>query len=130
MGKKVIAAAACLLAPSVFPTLFAFFISKYSFVADNESVISIYAGSVLFVAFGFYAFYKWRPCSPWIIPVGFLLSALPYLIYETIDPPSWFKYMGTTIVAIFYSAPFTIAALVFAIVLTTREKRQNNPGQE
>jgi len=72
--------------------------------------------------FGFSYYRKARPFSQWLLWIGFALVPVYYLVYEYIHP-SMFQYLGTIIYTLFYALPFIIISLIFAAIITRKDRR-------
>ena len=72
--------------------------------------------------FGLYYFSKVRPFNQWLLWIGFALVPVYYLVYEYIRP-TIYQYLGTIIYTLVYALPFIIISLIFAAIISNKDKR-------
>ena len=72
---------------------------------------------------GFYYFAKKRPFNQWLLFVGFIPAPVFLLIYDYINPPSLYQYLLAGVVTSFYTVPFVIISVIFALVITIKDNR-------
>ena len=97
----------------------------YYYYTDNKVIyygfLAVYYASPFI---GFYYFAKKRPFNQWLLFVGFALVPVYQFIYEYLDPPVRFQYLGAVISLILYALPFIIISLIFALIISKKDKRK------
>jgi len=93
--------------------------------SDNEFILfGFFAVCYAFPFCGFYYFAKKRPFNQWLLFVGFTLVPAFSFIYEYLDPPSNFQYLNAIITTVLYAIPFIIISLIFALVISIKDRRK------
>lgn len=125
MLKKVLATVLCLVGPSAPPYLLLFLVYVIHILPNFLPLAFL---MLLFSICGVYLFFKIEPCNIWLLPAGFLLSVLPAFILDVIYDYIYRhgQYGTTFLIAILYTAPFTIITSIIALVIWAHREA---PGQ-
>jgi len=120
---------------SMYPTLlaavFSYLSNKTYYIGDGFAYlinIDIVRYGFLAVCYGlpflgFYYFCRVRPFNQWLLWIGFSFAPMYYLVYEYLNPPVMWQYFTTIIVTLFYALPFVILFLIFASIITRKDRR-------
>lgn len=83
-------------------------------------------GAVLYgiTIIGLVLFYKLRMCSMWVLPLGFALPVLLCYVNDTLNDSEWLTYLGTTLIAMYYSIPLVLVTVVIALICTIRNNKR------
>ncbi len=112
--KKILSILLSVLLPNIFVQLY----------WDRWSNISMIGASIflyIITIIGLVLFYKFRPCSLWILPFGFALPVPICYVKDMMNDSEWLTYMETALTTVYYSIPFIIISVSIAIILTIRK---------
>jgi len=125
--KKLLSVLISLLFPSVLILLY--FLIGYLFLIwklDNSLIAIFYSFYFIFyyivTIVGIKIFFKFKPCSTWILNVGFILPLSICFIIETLYP-SVHYYEFTILFGLFYTVPFIIFSIIVAFIITLRKNK-------
>ena len=98
----------------------------YEISALGESTIIVAIGTYAITITGLVLFYRYRPCSMWVLPLAFALPVLICYVKDTLDDSEWFTYLYTGLVLFYYSLPMVLTTFCIAFVLAIH----GNMGRE
>lgn len=112
--KKILCILLSVLLPNIFVQLFW---DRWLDVSMVGAIILLYSLTII----GLVLFYKFRPCSLWILPFGFALPVPICYVKDMMINSEWLTYIGTGLTTVYYSIPFIIISVSIAITLTIRK---------
>ncbi|MCI9184845.1 MAG: hypothetical protein HFG61_08240 [Lachnospiraceae bacterium] len=93
-------------------------------MGGGEDVLFLLNGITII---GLLLFYKLKPCSMWVLPLGFALTALVCYVSDTLNDSvnhsEWLPYFYTSIITVYYSIPWTLLSFTIALALTIRKNK-------
>ena len=92
---------------------------------DSGSIMMI-AGLYAVTITGMLLFYRFRPCSVWVLPLAFLLPVLICYVNDTLEDSEWLTYLYTILVLVCYSLPLVLITFSIAVVYTIRRNKGRN----
>lgn len=115
--KKLLSILLSVLLPNIFVQLWWENLYRW----PNVSIIS--AGIFLYIItiISLVLFYRFRPCSMWILPFGFALPVPICYVRDTLNDSEWFTYVHTALTTVYYSIPFIIISVTVAMIYTIRK---------
>ena len=117
---KLLRMAAGLLVPAVL-VLIAY--GLISVVADVRPLLTIlHLATVAWTIF----FCRTGLTRVTLLPLSFLVSIAGPWVQETIRDSSWFPYIGTSLLAIFYALPWALVAFIIATRTVMRKRKKGS----
>lgn len=83
----------------------------------GESIIMVAAGIYAITITGLVLFYRYPPCSIWVLPLAFALPVPICYVKDTLDDSEYFTYAYTGLVLFYYSLPMGSDHLLHSICL-------------
>ena len=95
------------------------FYKEPNVILSSEGIAAA-IGTYAITITGLVLFYRYRPCSMWVLPLAFALPVLICYVKDTLDNSEWFTYLYTMLVLVFYSLPLILITFSIALVITIR----------
>lgn len=80
----------------------------------GESIIMVAAGIYAITITGLVLFYRYPPCSIWVLPLAFALPVPICYVKDTLDDSEYFTYAYTGLVLFYYSLPMVLTTFCTA----------------
>jgi len=125
MAKKLLSIFLSIILPSILVELI-FYKFDWIFYRWPGSRAILIEGAVLYciTIIGLILFYKFRMCSMWVLPLGFALPVLLCYVNDTLNDSEWLTYLGTTLIAMYYSIPLVLVTVAIALICTIRNNKR------
>ncbi len=94
---------------------------------DSGSIMMI-AGLYVTTIIGVLLFYRFKPCSMWVLPLAFVPPVIICYVKDTLDNSEWLTYLYTILVLIYYSLPLILItfSIAFVSAIRTNEGRKRH----
>ena len=94
----------------------------------GESIIIGAIGIYAITITGLVLFYRYRPCSIWVLPLAFALPVPICYVKDTLDDSEYFTYVYTGLVLFYYSLPMVLTTFctAFASAICRNMERERH----
>ena len=106
-----------LLMPSLLCVTWIYLASNHNMMNHDLVLLIISIAAYMISVAGIVLHVKFKPFNVWLVPISFLIS--PILVYLYEHPGGGFlPFIGTGIVLVLYTIPFTLISVITAIVVS------------
>ena len=95
------------------------FYKEPSVILSAEGIAAA-IGTYAITITGLVLFYRYRPCSMWVLPLAFALPVPICYVEDTLNNSEWLFYVITVLVLFYYSLPMVLTTSYIAFVSATR----------